>query len=236
MSAAAIEHHVTQAERRLVDALDLQRMELPAHLAQATGRWKDAPVRITTRAYTGDAVGYMRVALVNGVNLSIGNLLAQARPNRPLPVLGADLVWLGAGRDTMIAADLSSMREGPAREAEHRAIAAAVPDVSALPPGGELPPWCQLWFSPAALYTRVSAERLEEALSAFDGYVDAWLTLAAAARPAPESADEIRARQLGYARAHQAEDKGLGLLATMFGRAWADEYLDQVLFPVAAAP
>lgn len=232
MTGTPIERHVLAAERRLVEALLLEPLAIPPRLAHATGLWKDAPVTIVTRAYAGDAIGYLRVATVSGVQLAIGNVLALARPNRPLPVLGADLVWLGARRETMIAADLTSMREGDARDADHRASAAALPPVSSLPGGGELPAWCRAWFSPSALYTRVGPDRLSEALATFDAYVEAWLTLAAAAMPSPGSSDSIRARQHAYAEAHRVDDKGLGLLGTMFGKAWAEEYVRGVLFPV----
>jgi hypothetical protein len=52
-------------------------------------------------------------------------------------------------------------------------------------------------------------------------------------RPRPDQGAAVRAAQAGYAAAHRTDDKGLGLLATMFGAAWADRYIDRVLFPAA---
>jgi hypothetical protein len=43
----------------------------------------------------------------------------------------------------------------------------------------------------------------------------------------------VQRAQDGYAAAHREDDKGLGLLARMFGERWAERYLREVLFPDA---
>jgi hypothetical protein len=226
-----IEAHLRAAEQRLIGGLLLRPRALQPRLGEAVGRWKDAPVTITTRAYEGDAVSYVRLAVVSGVQLVLGSLLAVPRANRPVPILGADLVWRGAPRELAITADLSPVRDPLERDAELAEIARVVPDRGALPPAGELPRWRSDWFSPSVLHTRVGPAQEKTALAAFDGYVAGFITLLGATPPSAERAYRTREIQDGYALAHRTDDQTLGMLAMMFGKAWADEYVTRVLFP-----
>lgn len=226
-----VERHLLAAERRLAGSLELRPVPLPPRMMQAVGLWKDAPATITTRAWEGNAVDCLRVAMVSGVQLSIGILFLVPRANRSLPILGAEMVSLGPGAETTICADLSPARSGAGREADERAIAAVCPDVGAHPPGGEHPAWCARWLSRSALCTRVGADRLDAALALFDRYVEGWIALEAVAVPDPDGSDEMRVQHEAYAAARRTEDATLDLLATMFGRAWADEYVASALFP-----
>lgn len=237
-------------ERRLVAALALRPAALPPALARAEGTWKGAPVRIETRAYTGPGVRWARAAVMDGgppdAPLAIGNLLVLPAVDRPLPVFGADLVALGTrGGAAMVAADCSPMLGGDGggdddggddearalRARQLAAMAAAVAPYAALPPGGELPAWCARWFSPHALYVRPGPAELARALEGAGAVAAAFVTLAGETAPAPHRAGRVAAAQAAYARAHREDDRGLGLLARMFGEAWAARYLDEVLFP-----
>ena len=224
-------HHVALAERRLVETLLLRPIQVPARFGVATGLWKDERVSITTRAYEGDVVSYLRVALVHGSQFSIASLLGLPRPNRVVPLLTAALEWSGTTRETIVAADLPPVAEGDEADAARQAVALAIPDVWGLPPGGEHPHWSARRPSPAALYTRVSADRLPDAVAAFQHYVEIWIQLCAGAVPSPERADLIRARQRRFIESHRADDAIANRLATMFGRAWTDDYVRTILFP-----
>jgi phycocyanobilin:ferredoxin oxidoreductase len=132
----------------------------------------------------------------------------------------------------MLAADLSpTLPAGPEREQQLARVAAVGSPRSCLPPGGTLPGWCQRWFSPHALYTRVPLERAGEARRAYARFPRVFLELAERATPRPDQVSTVRAAQAGYSAAHRADDKGLGLLAAMFGAAWAERYIGEVLFP-----
>jgi phycocyanobilin:ferredoxin oxidoreductase len=218
------------AEERIVAALDLTPHCLPPHLANATGTWREMPVQIETRAYAGASVRYARFATVTSMHVQIGNVLCVPALETDLPILGADLV--AVRQDTaMIAADISPVTRSGAAHAELldtlSALTAAYAD---LPPGGELPAWCSDWFSPYPLYTRFAVEVSERAAGAFNAWVDTYLSVAR--RDAAHS-NESLAIQRGYLRAHREDDKGLGMLAKMFGSEWAREYLQRVLFPTA---
>ena len=220
-----------EAAERLVDALQLEPAPLERTLAHADGTWKGAPVHIATRAWTGPRIRWARVATVTGGELEIANLLCLPRAEYPLPILGADLVALGARAGAMLAADLSPvLPPGATRDAQLAGFAARMAR-HALPSGGALPDWCARWFSPHALYTRPAPAQLAEAASAFRDVVDAFVALARDAGPEPALAADVARAQAGYAAAHLVDDKGLGLLGRMFGDAWASRYLRAVLFP-----
>ncbi len=225
-----------EVEAWLVVELGLEPVVVPKDLAGATGTWKGAPVRIATHAYRGGPVRYARFVRLVGADLEIGNVLCLPDPVYPLPILGADLV--GLRRTTgMLAADLSPTLP-PGRDCDDQLAPlarrrSAHPD---LPFGGALPAWCAAWFSPHALYTRVAPDQLPAAVAAFWDYPRAFVELTRRTRPRPELTGEMAARQDGYAAAHRTDDKGLVLLAKMFGDEWAGRYLEQVLFPSTPPP
>jgi phycocyanobilin:ferredoxin oxidoreductase len=222
---------IEDAERFLVDRLSLRRVDLPRELVTARGQWKAEPVTIRTRAYDGELVRYSRFVTVEGAGLLIGNLLVLAHPNYSLPILGADIVALG-GRQTMVAVDLSpAFPAGPARTAMDAAVGAALGPRPRLPTGGDLPEWCAALFSPHALYMRVDGVDSEKTAVAFRSDPEAFVSLVREAEPRPDMAGTVRNGQCAYAAAHRLEDKGLGLLSKMFGKDWADRYLNEVLFP-----
>jgi Ferredoxin-dependent bilin reductase len=227
-ASTPIEAHLRAAEKRLVDCFALRSRAVPPQLGGASGQWKDQPVTVITRAYEGDAIGYMRIALASGGGLVLASLVVLPRANRPTPILGADISHSGARAETTLTADLTPVRDALEREAELGAIARLAPDISRLPRIGDRTEW----RSPSALLTRVGAGQEEDALKAFDGYVAAFITLLAGATPSAERAYQVRAIQDAYVRAHRM-DAGLAILGTIFGKAWADEYVAHVLFPVS---
>jgi PAS domain S-box-containing protein len=100
-----------------------------------------------------------------------------------------------------------------------------------LPPGGELPAWCSDWFSPYALYTRVQAEQVTDAARAFLDTARTFVQIVRATAPRVETLTTVAAAQEGYAEAHRTDDKGLRMLANVFGTVWAERYVRSVLFP-----
>ena len=222
-------------EERLVRDLGLEPLELDDEMVHCVGIWRDAPVTIETRAYRSDRVHYARFAVVLGQGMEIGNVLCLPGPTLPVPIFGADLV--AVRRDlAMIAADLSpTLPSGPERERQLAGIAARRTSSPALPSGGELPAWAAERFSPHTLYTRITPDDLPLAVDAFHAYPDAFIEGVTTTDPRPALSIQIAGAQDAYMTAHRVDDKGLGLLRKMFGAAWADRYLTDVLFPASAA-
>ena len=241
MSGAAVVEDATgfaaltvATEAWLVRELALRPLPLDPALARAEGVWKGAPVAIDTRAYRGGPIRYARFAVVRGAGLEIGNLLCLPDVAHPLPILGADLVALRQ-ESGMVAVDLSpTLPPGPERDAQLAGLARRRALHPPFPPGGRLPDWCAAWFSPHALYTRGPLAELAEVAEAFGDFPRAFADLARRSEPRPPLALQVAAVQEGYAAAHRTDDKGLNLLAKMFGGDWAERYVGDVLFPAVA--
>ncbi len=210
--------------RRLEDALvgDLDVRPIQVSLPAARGSWKGAPVEIAARAYAGGAFRFCRFIELSGGGLQIGNALCLPRLDVPLPIFGADLVAPGHG-SVMIAADLSPVTA----DATAPAIAP-----HGLPPGGELPEWCRRSFSPQALYTRLPEARLEQAAGPLLAFARALASMRIP--PEPSRTANITAAHLGYCASHVEDDKGLGMLARMFGADWSARFVREVMFPLPA--
>jgi phycocyanobilin:ferredoxin oxidoreductase len=222
---------VLESEALVVDALNLAPVELDPTLATGTGTWKGSEVRIETHVYGGGPVRFARFARLTGEALDIGNVLCLADPTYAQPILGADLVWLGR-EEAMLAADLSpTLPRGQQPTEQLAGLAARRASGPALPSGGELPAWCADWFSPHALYTRVPLHQLATATYAYRAFPAAFVELVRRALPDEGQREQTQRAQAQYLAAHRTDDKGLGMLARMFGASWAERYIAEVLFP-----
>jgi GNAT superfamily N-acetyltransferase len=218
-------------ERQLVQELQLSALPLPPELACLEGRFREQPARLEARAYAGPRVRYARVVELESEELEIANVLVCALPERPLPVLGVDLV--GLGRDTaVVVADLSPV-SGDARVEEDHLAVLRRHRRTGLPPEAlsELPAWAAEWFSKGALCARVSAEQAPSAQRAVLEVARAFVELTETAALDRANAGAVAERQLDYFRVHRERDRGLTLLGRIFQPTVADRFLRQVLFP-----
>jgi phycocyanobilin:ferredoxin oxidoreductase len=132
----------------------------------------------------------------------------------------------------MIAVDLSPVVPvGSERDAQLGPLAEARANHPALPPGGDLPSFCASWFSPFALFTRIGASDRSAALAAYLDFPGALVAIARRARPPSMSPEEVNAAQESYLADHRNDDKGLRMLARLFGADWSARYIASVLFP-----
>lgn len=230
--AELIERAIRGADRSLATGLWLRELALSDEFYLARTTWRGVPVALETRAYTGPRVRYARVAILTGGDVAIGNLLVLGEAQYALPVLGADVVWLGARNGAMVATDLSpTIPPGLERDVQLAPLARRSTRYRALPSGGELPHWCAHWFSSFALYVRVGPGDLPAALDGVQEYVAAFIDLAKAAPADERRADATLAAHRDYATSHREDDRGLGLLSKLFGDEWAGRYIADVLFP-----
>jgi hypothetical protein len=204
-------------EAALERELGLVPRALPAELAAASGTLRGAPVQLHTRAWTGPAFRHVRVARLTGPRLAIVNLLALPEVDRDLPVLGADVVWLGKD-DLLLAVDLTPTG----------ACAADVPRAE-LPPAGALPGWAERIFSREAVFARVPSSGEGAVREVIDARIHALAALARASGPGPSFA----AAQDRYLRAHLEDERLLGPLRAAFGAEHTARYVREVLFPSA---
>jgi phycocyanobilin:ferredoxin oxidoreductase len=225
-----------ETEAWLVRELALLPVAVDPALAFAEGSWKGEHVTIETRAYRSDTIRQARFAVVKGPSLEIGNIVCLPDFAQPLPILGADLVAIRREQG-MVAVDLSpTLPVGPEREAQFAGLAARLTAHPELPSGGVLPDWCTNWFSPLALYTRVPLSQRDAAASVFREFPRYFVELAQHSVARPELQSNAARVQDGYMAAHRTDDRGLGLLAKMFGTAWTERYINELLFPPVEVP
>lgn len=220
---AAMADHV---EQWLAAKLELSRLRLDPTLERARGTWEQAEVTIRTAAYAGGPIRYARFTRVESEALEIGNILCLGRADQPLPILGAELMAVaGSG---LVMANLSPTVPDGVEGAILAARRARHPD---FPSPGPLPAWCEGWMSRHALFARVSVEQAPAVLRALRDFPATFLELADTSAARPALAGEIGRAQAGYMRAHLQDDKGLDLLGKIFGEAWSQRFLKEVLFP-----
>jgi phycocyanobilin:ferredoxin oxidoreductase len=227
---------ILDTEELLRRELDLDPVSFAPELARAEGELRGNPIVIETRMYVGPQIRFARFATITcegDVCFGIGNALCLSRPEVCLPILGADLVALSADA-AMIAVDLSPVvPAGGARDAQLKPLAEARASHSALPSGGELPSFCASWFSPFALFTRIEPSARSAAFAAYSDFSRAFVAIARRAQvDSPSmSPEEVNAAQVSYLADHRNDDKGLRMLARLFGADWSARYSATVLYP-----
>ena len=171
-----------------------------------------------------------------GAGLQILHCVFFPDPRHDLPVFGADIVAGRAGVSAAIV-DLSPVREGelPASvlaplQARQRPAFSQVRD---------LPPWGSI-FSEQVLFVRPEGEQEEgwfiEEVTAF---LSALGQAAAASEAQPPDHPATVSRwhgQLHYCRQQKQNDKTRRALAKAFNPAWADRYIEELLFDDPPAP
>jgi hypothetical protein len=197
-----------------VDGLSLSPLALPREMAVMDGSWKGAPVRLEARAYAGPRIRYARFVHISGETLEIANALCLSSPEFALPILGVDLV--DVGREAAVAvADLSPVLERPSAPGAAR----------------DLPSWCAAWFSPAALFARITPPDADAVQRRLLDDASAFVGMAEAAGADHGSTGRVRQRQDAYCTAHLDDDRGLQLLLKIFDPALGARFLRDVLFP-----
>ena len=108
---------------------------------------------------------------------------------------------------------------------------------SKLPSGGEIPSEAKQYFSPGFLWTRIPLGEDGDKLinqvikPAFDEYLNYFLDLVTnAKRISPERSSNLLNGQKKYMRYRAEKDPARGMLRGFFGDAWAENYINNILF------
>ena len=185
-----------------------------------------------------------------------------------LPILGADIVSL-PGNKHLVALDFQPVLPLEGDDAKlfphqyshleekllsiHAKYQKGDDDSTPLLPwGGDIPPQAERFFSPYALWTRVSDENALETVStvvwdAFQEYVDLYLELMSAVQSdvdsgtlyvttASEDMDDSIGNpaskgQMEYLEYRRANDPARPMLQRLYGNEWAESVIGEVLFP-----
>jgi phycocyanobilin:ferredoxin oxidoreductase len=212
------------------DLPDLQPLEVDPQLEAISGSLdgEELFIRNELRRSRGLRKLHLETARL-GAGLQILHCVFFPDPQYDLPVFGADIV---AGRGVVSAAivDLS-----PVGSALPAGVTAAL---EALPPRRfsqerDLPDWGTI-FSPHVLFVRPSDSAEENQFVALVGdflsvIAEASRTVVAQPIDHPDTVGRHQG-QLSYCRQQKRNDKTRRVLEKAFNPAWADQYIEQLLF------
>lgn len=189
---------------------------------------EDLFIRNELRASRGLRKLHLETARL-GAGLQILHCVFFPDPRFDLPVFGADIV---AGRGVVSAAivDLSPV--------DGSLPAAVRAGLEALPPRAfsqerELPPWGTI-FSPYVRFVRpADAEEEQRFIAVVQDFLEVLAAASCSAEPQPiDHPDTVRRHQgqLSYCQQQKRNDKTRRVLEKAFNPAWADRYIEQLLF------
>lgn len=170
-----------------------------------------------------------------GAGLQILHCVLFPDPRHDLPVFGADIV---AGRGVVSAAIVDLSPVDDQLPAAIESALAALPSHRFDQPR-ELPAWGAI-FSPHVLFIRPgSSEEEGRFVETVGAYLDILAGAAAASAPqAPDHPATVHRwqGQFRYCRQQKQNDKTRRVLEKAFHPAWADRYIEQLLFDDPPAP
>jgi len=224
--------------RNLADTIDsiwetqlvLSPYHLPEDLGYIEGRLEGDKLTIENRCYQTQTFRKLHLELAKvGNNLDILHCVVFPRPEYNLPIFGCDLVG-GRGQISAAIADLSPVISDGILPETYRTALSQLPALNFSQPR-ELPPWGDI-FSQFCLFIRPeSPEEEEQFLERVRDFLTVHLSQANAAKPvSAEQQKRNLAGQQRYCTQQQKNDKTRRVLEKAFGEAWAERYLNTVLF------
>lgn len=226
--------------------LDLQENQAPAK------GMKDSTVRISTKAMvpTPDTQGllrYARIALLETVSRSSDEIIQSAgiqvlnfvvipSESTSLPVLGIDLVSLPGNKHLLLLDAQPMTHPNPFEKYWQEWHSTHVVGKPHFPWGGDFPDTVKQYVSNHALWTRL--QDLENPVSiienqvweAFVEHLDEYISLLKQSTTNEESVRGSN-HQRSYLEYRRMNDPAKPMLNSLYGSAWTDRVLDEVLFP-----
>ena len=212
------------------DLPDLEPLPVAADLEAITGSLDGEHLFIRNELWRCRGLRKLHLETARlGLGLQILHCVWFPDPRCDLPVFGADIVASPAGVSAAIV-DLSPVRSG-LPEAIDAALTARTPRTYSQP--RELPPWGSI-FSPHVRFVRPADP--QEDRQFVDEVGEILTILADACRSAPvDPADDPSTiawwmGQLRYCKQQKQNDKTRRVLEKAFDPAWADRYIEDLLF------
>ena len=196
-------------------------------------------VQVSTWAFHSTKIRNARAACVqSGDDISVLNLLISPDYKYDLPFFGVDFVTLKNGH--LIAIDLQPVLKNDFVHTQHvwdQLIPIHSKWQSLIPVGGAIPEEAKPYFSPGFLWSRIplNAEGnqiIDKTIyHAFNNYLMLYIDLLDKA----EKVSDTRSKNLldgqkSYMDYRANKDPARGLLTSLFGKEWTEEYINGVLF------
>jgi len=244
MSNAVLREQQHPLIRQLADTLerlwnthlDLQPYELPEDLGYVEGRLEGEKLTIENQCYQTPQFRKIHLELAKlGQGLDILHCVMFPRPNYHLPMFGCDLVG-GKGQISAAIADLSPVSPNRTLPESYYQPLESLPKPEFSQPR-QLPPWAEI-FSQFCVFIRPANEAEETRfLQRVERFMTIHCTQAVVAQPVSAAEQKtILAGQRYYCTQQQQNDKTRRVLEKAFGREWADNYMNKVLFDYVETP
>ena len=210
--------------------LQLSPYQLPEGLGYVEGKLEGERLTIKNRCHQTPQFRKMHLELAKvGKNLDILHCVMFPNTEYPLPMFGCDIVAGKAGISAAIV-DLSPTNADKTLSSHYQKLLSNLGEPS-FSQTRELPPWGDI-FSPYCLFIR-PANQEEEIL--FVDRVKDFLTIhcqiAINSQPVSEVEKKVYLEgQKNYCLQQQQNDKTRKVLEKAFGKEWAENYLNSVLF------
>lgn len=212
--------------------LGVRELPLAAHLAHARG-----PGRSTALAATRWEIGSRRqpraecrVVHITGATVEIVNTLILPHCPETLPVFVADLM-LSGGKPRLAFLDLQGPGLlGSALEQTTLRTHRLADRYSGRQPAPAVPDWASRYSLGGLVFTRPGARDLARMFAIHDDYLQAWIELAGQAPDTMIPCPQSQATLAAFKRLHATDSPVPGFLATVFGAAWADCFLQDFLY------
>jgi len=217
--------------------LTLAPYDLPEDLGYVEGRLDGEKLQIENRCYQGDPFRKLHLELARaGQILDILHCVMFPQPQYPLPMFGCDIV-AGRGQVSAAIVDLSpvtpSLPDPYIQELE-----ALESPLAPFQQRRELPQWGAI-FSPYCLFVRPSdGEEADRFLALASRYLEIHCQLAQQMAPQTDPSQILThyQGQHRYCSQQQQNDRTRRVLEKAFGPAWAERYMNTVLFDLPPSP
>ncbi len=216
--------------------LDLEPYDLPGELGYVEGRLEGEKLIIQNRCYQTLQFRKIHLELAQvGQGLDILHCVMFPRPHYDLPMFGCDLV-AGRGQISAAIADLSPVNPNRTLPASYHQALQSLPKPEFSQPR-QLPLWADI-FSEFCLFIRPENDQEEKAfVNRVEAFMHIHCAQAAAAQPvSPGEQKTIIEGQRYYCTQQQQNDKTRRVLEKAFGRDWAENYMNKVLFDYVDSP
>lgn len=215
--------------------LKLEPYHLPNELGYVEGKLEGEKLTIENRCYQTREFRKIHLELAKvGEMLDILHCVMFPREDFALPMFGTDLVG-GRGQISAAIVDLSPVTPDLSLPDRYIEALSALPPVNFSQPR-ELPGWGDI-FSDFCLFIRPANLEEEQAFIArVRGFLEVHCQQAIASQPVSASEKAlVAAGQQYYCAKQQKNDKTRRVLEKAFGKDWAENYMNNVLFDFVKA-
>ncbi len=217
--------------------LTLTPYALPEDLGYVEGRLDGEKLQIENRCYQGDPFRKLHLELARaGQNLDILHCVMFPQPQYPLPMFGCDIV-AGRGQVSAAIVDLSPVTPS-LPDLYIQELEALGSPLALFQQRRELPQWGAI-FSPYCLFVRPSdGEEADRFLALASRYLEIHCRLAQQMAPQTDPSQILThyQGQHRYCSQQQQNDRTRRVLEKAFGPAWAERYMNTVLFDLPPNP